>query len=45
MNKKIDLKGFLKKHRALLWRVGFIVCMFALVPFLLTRVVIYAFDD
>ncbi len=45
MNKKIDLKGFLKKHRALLWREGFIVCMFALVPFLLTRVVIYAFDD
>ncbi|MBR4221914.1 MAG: transglycosylase domain-containing protein, partial [Victivallales bacterium] len=45
MKRQIDLKGFLKKHRALLGRVGFIVWVLVLVPFFLTRVVIYAFDD
>ena len=42
---KTELKGALKKHRVLLGRVGLIAGLLALLPFLLTRVVIYAFDD
>ena len=45
MNKRIDLKGVLKKHRAILWRLVLIGGALALVPFLLTHVLIYAFDD
>ena len=45
MNKKIDLKRVLKKHRAVLWRLVLIGGTLALLPFLLTRVVVYAFDD
>ena len=42
---RIDLKGVIKKHRELLGRVCFVASILALVPFLLTRVFIYAFDD